>query len=80
LSQQKETIHQLENVNMALEDAKSFHKAIYALIVDYTSAFNTTDHACMPRILYDLSFPTDAIDSSDAAKNLYENVTTQVKG
>jgi hypothetical protein len=36
---QKDPIHQLENVIMALEDAKLFHKDIYALIVDFTSAF-----------------------------------------
>jgi hypothetical protein len=41
---QKDPIHQLENVIMALEDAKLLHKDIYALIVDFTSAFNTTDH------------------------------------
>ena len=61
---------------MALEDARLFHKDIYALIVDFTSAFNTTDHECMLWIMYDLGFPTDAID---AVKNLYENATTQVK-
>ena len=48
----KKTIHQLENVIMALEDAKFFHKDIYALIVDFTSAFNTTDHGRMLWILY----------------------------
>ena len=61
---------------MALEDAKLFHKDIYTLIVDFTSAFNTTDHDRMLWIMYDLGFPTDAID---AVKNLYENATTQVK-
>ena len=58
------------------EDAKLFHKDIYALIVDLTSAFNTTDHDRMLWIMYDLGFPTDAID---AVKNLYENTPTQVK-
>jgi hypothetical protein len=42
---QTKNIHQLKNVIMALEDAKLFYKGIYALIVDFTSAFNnTTDH------------------------------------
>eukprot|EP00983_Pelagomonas_calceolata_P074890 1152752-Pelagomonas_calceolata.AAC.4 len=41
---QKDTIHQLQNVIMSLEDAKFFKQGIYALIVDFTSAFNTTDH------------------------------------
>jgi hypothetical protein len=61
---------------MGQEDAKLFHKDIYALIVNFTSAFNTTDHDRMLWIMYDLDFPTDAID---AVKNLYENATTQVK-
>ena len=50
----KDPIHQLENVIAALEDAKLFHKDIYALIVDFTSAFNTTDHDRMLWIMYDL--------------------------
>jgi len=69
---QKDPIHQLGNVIMAQEDAKIFHKDIYALIVDFTSAFNTTDHDRMLWIMSDLGFPTDAID---AVKNLYENAT-----
>ena len=72
----KDTIHQTQNVNMALEDAKPICKDIYALIVDLTSAFNTTDHDHMLWILYDLGFLTDAID---AVKNPYENATTQFK-
>eukprot|EP00983_Pelagomonas_calceolata_P012419 397756-Pelagomonas_calceolata.AAC.1 len=75
----KDTIHQLQNVIMGLENAKaftkSFSKDIYALIVDFTSAFITTDHDQMLWIMYDLGFPTDAIDT---VKNLYENATTKV--
>ncbi len=70
---QKDTIHQLQNVIMALEDAKLYNKNLYALIVDFTSAFNTTDHDQMLWIMYDLGFPTDAID---AVKNLYTHATT----
>eukprot|EP00983_Pelagomonas_calceolata_P036504 1133953-Pelagomonas_calceolata.AAC.1 len=61
---------------MSLEDAKLFKQDIYALIVDFTSAFNTTDHDRMLWIMYDLGFPTDAIDT---VKNLYEDATTQVR-
>jgi len=46
------TKHQLQNVIMALEDAKLFRNDIYALIVDFTSAFNTTDHDRMFWIMY----------------------------
>jgi len=58
---QKDTMHQLQNIIMALEDAKLFKQNMYALIVDFTSAFNTTDHDRMLWIMYDLGFPTDAI-------------------
>ncbi len=73
---QEDTIHQLQNIIMALEDAQFFKQHMYALIVDFTSAFNTTDHARMLWIMYDLGFPTDAID---VVKNLYQNATTQVR-
>eukprot|EP00983_Pelagomonas_calceolata_P029166 914575-Pelagomonas_calceolata.AAC.1 len=61
---------------MGLEDAKHYGKDICAPIVDFTSAFNTTDHDRMLRITYELDFPTDALDT---VKNLYENATTQVR-
>jgi hypothetical protein len=47
---------------MTLEDAKLYKQDVYALIVDFTSAFNTTDHDKLLIILFDLEFPTDAID------------------
>ena len=56
--QKKNAIQQLQNVLITLEDAKLYKQDIYALIVDFTSAFNTTDHDK----LFDLGFPTDAID------------------
>eukprot|EP00983_Pelagomonas_calceolata_P077099 1153720-Pelagomonas_calceolata.AAC.1 len=40
------------------------------------AAFNTTDHDRMLWIMYDLGFPTDAIDT---VKNLYESATTKVR-
>ncbi len=72
---QKDTIHQLQNSIMALEDTTLFKQDMYALIVDFTSAFNTIDHDRMLWIMYDLGFPTDAIE---VVKNLYQNATTQV--
>jgi len=61
---------------MALEDAKLLKQDMYALVVDFTSAFNTTDHDRMLWIMYDLGFPTDAIE---VVKNLYQNALTQVR-
>ena len=49
--------------------------AIYALIVDLTSAFNTTDHDEYLELYMILAFPTDAIDS---VRIRYEHATTQV--
>eukprot|EP00983_Pelagomonas_calceolata_P033552 1050190-Pelagomonas_calceolata.AAC.1 len=59
---------------MGLGDAKAFGKDIYALIVDFTSAFNTTYHDLMLWIMYNLGFHTDAVDT---VKTPYENATTQ---
>eukprot|EP00983_Pelagomonas_calceolata_P066684 1149159-Pelagomonas_calceolata.AAC.2 len=73
---QKDTIHQLQNVIMGHGDAYTFGQDIYALIVDFTSDFDTTDHDWMLYITYDLGFPTDAIDT---VKILDEDATTQVK-
>ena len=73
---QKDTIHQLQNIIMALEDAKLFKQDVYALIVDFTPAFNTTAHDRMLWIMYDLGFPTDAVN---IVKNLYEEAITQVR-
>ena len=39
-----DTVQQLQNVLTTLEDAKLYKQGIYALFVDFTSAFNTTDH------------------------------------
>eukprot|EP00983_Pelagomonas_calceolata_P081228 1155487-Pelagomonas_calceolata.AAC.2 len=63
---------------MALEDAtgKAFNLDIYAPIVNFTSAFNTTDHDKLLIIMYDLGFPTDAID---VVKKLYHQACTRVK-
>ncbi len=47
---------------MALEDAKLSKKDMYALIMDFTSAFNSTDHDSILWIMYDLGFSTDAIE------------------
>ena len=71
---QLDTIHQLENVIMALEDSKLHSKDIFGLVVDFISALNTTDHDRMLWILYDLGFPMDAIE---AMKHLYTQASTQ---
>jgi len=42
-----DTTQQLQNVLMTLEDAKLYKQYIYALIVDFTSALNTTDYCSL---------------------------------
>ncbi|KAJ9509771.1 hypothetical protein QJQ45_011629 [Haematococcus lacustris] len=61
---------------MALEDAKLAKADIYALLVDFTSAFNTTCQDKLLWIMHDLGFPTDA---TDAVKDLYTGATTRFK-
>ena len=57
-----DTIQRLQNVLMTLENAKLYKQDVYALIVDFTSAFNTIDHDKLLIIMFDLGFPIDTID------------------
>jgi hypothetical protein len=61
---------------MTLEDAKLFKQDIYALIVDFTSAINTTDYDKLLIIMFDLGFPADAIE---VVKNLYYQAHTRIR-
>ncbi|KAJ9512615.1 hypothetical protein QJQ45_018876 [Haematococcus lacustris] len=72
----RNTTQQLQMLVMALEDAKLAKADIYALLVDFTSAFNTTCQDKLLWIMHDLGFPTDAMD---AVKDLYTGVTTRFK-
>jgi hypothetical protein len=66
---------QLELMTMLLEDAKMHKQDIYLLMIDFSEAFDTIDHDKMLQIMYDLGFPTDAIE---VVKNLYSNATTYI--
>ncbi|KAJ9520579.1 hypothetical protein QJQ45_007435 [Haematococcus lacustris] len=72
----RDTTQQLQMLVMALEDAKLAKVDIYALLVDFTSAFNTTCQDKLLWIMHDLGFPTDA---TDAVKDLYTGATTRFK-
>ncbi|KAJ9521499.1 hypothetical protein QJQ45_008789 [Haematococcus lacustris] len=72
----RNTTQQLQMLVMALEDAKLAKADIYALLVDFTSAFNTTCQDKLLWIMHDLGFPTDA---TDAVKDLYTGATTRFK-
>ncbi|KAJ9524404.1 hypothetical protein QJQ45_008605 [Haematococcus lacustris] len=72
----RDTTQQLQMLVMALEDAQLAKADIYALMVDFTSAFNTTCQDKLLWIMHDLGFPTDA---TDAVKDLYTGATTRFK-
>eukprot|EP00775_Hariotina_reticulata_P015124 gene15124-biopygen1518 len=67
------TVQQMEMMIMALEDAHLFKQDIYLLQADMTEAFDTIDHDKLLMIMYDLGFPTDAIE---VVKDLYTNART----
>ncbi|KAJ9507937.1 hypothetical protein QJQ45_021167 [Haematococcus lacustris] len=70
----RDTTQQLQMLVMALEDAKLAKVDIYELLVDFTSAFNTTCQDKLLWIMHDLGFPTDA---TDAVRDLYTGATTR---
>jgi hypothetical protein len=69
------TTHQTEMMIMALEDAYLTRQNIYLLQADMTEAFDTVSHDKLRMILYDLGFPTDAIE---VVKDLYTGATTTI--
>ena len=70
------TTQQLQTLVMALEDARLTGQDTYALLVDFTSAFNMINHDTLLTVMYDLGFPTDAIE---VVRDLYTGATTQVR-
>ena len=70
------TMHQLQMLRMALEDARMTGQNIFNLQVDFSMAFNMMDHDVLLCTMQDLGFPTDAIE---VIKDLYTGATTQVK-
>jgi exonuclease III/ribonuclease HI len=70
------TMQQAQTIIMALEDARATNQNIYMLAVDFSSAFNMLDQDKLLQIMFDLGFPTDAVD---AVRSLYEGATTSVR-
>jgi ribonuclease HI len=70
------THQQLQMLIMAIEDAKLSQQDLYALQVDFSSAFNMTDHDITLQVMYDLGYPTDAIE---VVKDIYTHATTAYK-
>ena len=72
----KSTARQLKVVVNALTDAKLTHQDIYALFVDFFSAFNTVYHDKLFSVLRQLGFPESCIA---AVTSLYDGSTTMVQ-
>ena len=72
----RNTMRQLHNLMNVLSDAKLCGQNLYMLYIDFSSAFNTIDHDKLLQIMYDLGFPTDAVN---VIANLYTNATTKIK-
>jgi ribonuclease HI len=70
------TQDQLEMFTMLLEDAKHSKQDFFLLQSDFTEAFDTINHDKLLHIMFDLGFPTDAIE---VVKHLYTGMHTQVK-
>jgi hypothetical protein len=72
----RDTHNSVQTLVTILEDARLSSQNLYLLNVDFSSAFNMMDHDTLLRILYDLGFPTDAVD---VIRDLYTNATTSVE-
>jgi hypothetical protein len=55
-------MQQAQTIIMALEDARATNQNIYMLAVDFSSAF-MLDQDKLLQIMFDLGFPTDAVDA-----------------
>jgi hypothetical protein len=71
----RNTIRQLTTVVNVLEDARLHQQDVYMMFIDFTSAFNTTDHDKLLQIMYDMGFPNIAIDN---IRGIYRMACTTV--
>jgi hypothetical protein len=66
----------LQMLVMAIEDARATGQDLYVMLVDFSSAFNMTDHDKTLMLMYDLGYPTDAVE---VVKDIYSGATTRYK-
>ena len=69
------THRQLTNLLHIIEDAALTNQDLYIAYFDFSSAFNMVDHDKLLCTMYDLGFPTDAIDT---VKGIYHGATTSM--
>ncbi len=63
----------IQMLQMVIEDAELSQQDLYTLQVDFSSAFNMIDQDRLLMVMYDLGFPTDAVE---VVKDLYDGATT----
>ncbi|MFN7883444.1 MAG: RNA-directed DNA polymerase, partial [bacterium] len=69
-------IQQLQLLTSALEDARLTGQNIFALIIDFSSAFNMIDHTTLHTTLTNLNFPPDA---GTVIKDLYSDAHSRIR-
>eukprot|EP00878_Enallax_costatus_P001532 GHUV01001683.1.p1 GENE.GHUV01001683.1~~GHUV01001683.1.p1 ORF type:complete len:2173 (+),score=325.19 GHUV01001683.1:401-6520(+) len=70
------TTEQIEMMVSVLEDAFLTKQDVYLLQADLTEAFDTISHDKLLMILYDLGYPTDAVE---VVKDLYSGARTKIQ-
>ncbi len=60
---------------LMIEDAALYHRDLYNLYIDFSSAFNTVNHQQLLHIASSLGFPEAAIRN---IKSIYTNATTVI--
>jgi ribonuclease HI len=66
---------QLETMLTLIEDANLSKRDLFIVMADFSEAFDTPNHCLLLRTMYDLGFPTDAIE---VVKDLYTQSHTSI--
>ena len=71
----RNTMRQLQMAILMIEDAALYHKDLYSLYIDFSSTFNTVNHAQLLTIMQKLGFPDIAMNT---VKDIYTNASTKI--
>ncbi|KAK9785680.1 hypothetical protein WJX73_006043 [Symbiochloris irregularis] len=72
----RNTTRCLQLFHNILVDAKLTHKDLYAMYIDFSSAFNTVSHNRLLIIMRELGFPEDCLE---VIKSIYDGATTVIQ-
>ncbi len=70
------TSRQVQMATLMIEDAALYHRDVYSLYIDFSSAFNTVNHQQLLEIMASLGFPEAAI--RNICRSMYTNATTVI--